>query len=216
LTGVDHDPEVERIWALHEYRPAVFRGIASLGIACATTPNFSMILDVPRSDNLHAMKRIGILYNEMSQAGLPTAIHINGRTSRDFERWGDFLRARPYIGAISYEFITGSGLSGRLETHAEWLNAVRNAVGRPLACVVRGNPNCLELLSLSYTSVYIETTSFVKSIKRQAPLRLGNSRLRWSRNRSDSGKDVSHALQMNVGDMRETLIGRYSALAGDG
>jgi len=215
VTGVDHDPEIERIWGLHEHRSSVFRQIASLGVTCATTPNFSIILDVPRADNLHAMQRIGIVYNEMSEAGLPTALHINGRTDHDFVRWGEFLKDRPYIDAISYEFITGSGLMNRIQKHTFWLNSVLEAAGRPLKCIVRGNPNSLELLSDGYTPVYIETTSFVKAIKRQSCIRLGNSGLRWSRDWRTAGRDVSFALEMNSAEVARSLRLRHPSLAND-
>jgi hypothetical protein len=213
LTGVDHDPSIERIWALGSDRVRVFREIADLGIACATTPNFSMVLDVPRADNLHAMQRIGIVCSEMSEAGLPAALHVNGRTDQDFVRWGELLRRWSHVNAISYEFITGGGLAGRIAKHTSWLNRLREHAGRPLICIVRGNPACLDLLESGYTLIYIETTSFVKTINRQAPVRLGNSKLRWSTNRRSSGLDVSEALEANSAEVRGTLLARYPRLA---
>jgi hypothetical protein len=53
----------------------------------ATTPNYSLFVDRPRWDDLHAMKRIAIVHGEFLEAGMPGALHVNGRTDRDFERW---------------------------------------------------------------------------------------------------------------------------------
>jgi len=212
LTGVDHDPVIEKVWKLGPKRPSVLRSLAGLGIECATTPNFSMVLDVPRSDNLHSMQRIGILYNEMCEAGLPTALHINGRTDRDFDRWGSFLADRPYVDAVSYEFITGAGLAGRIDKHLMWLNDLRTRIGRPLTCILRGNPTCLDYLDSGYAPVYIETTSFVKTVKRQISRRYGNWNLRWNTAKSSSTTDLSSALGLNISEVHRSLSTRYTRL----
>jgi hypothetical protein len=212
LTGVDHDPVIERIWHLEARRPAIFRALSGLGIDCATTPNFSMILDVPRTDNLHSMKRIGILHNEMCEAGLPSALHVNGRTERDFERWGEFLEARPYINAVAYEFITGSGLSSRLPMHVHWLNKMIKGLSRQITLIARGNPKCLDLLPTDCVTVYIETTSFVKTVKRQVPLRSGNRRTRWV-TAAQAPFDLAGILAANSSEVRSSLLIRHPALA---
>lgn len=212
LTGVDHDPVIERIWRLEGRRPAVFRDLARIGIDCATTPNFSMILDVPRTDNLHSMKRIAIVYQEMCEAGLPTALHVNGRTERDFGRWGEFLAARPYIDALAYEFITGSGMSSRLPMHLSWLNKMISGLSRRVTFVVRGNPRCLDLLPSDCVPVYIETTSFVKTVKRQEPVRVGNRRTRWI-TAAHASSDLAGRLLINSSEVRSSLLTKYSVLA---
>jgi hypothetical protein len=38
-------------------RPAILAALVKLGIALVTSPNYSVLTDVPRTDNLHAMKR---------------------------------------------------------------------------------------------------------------------------------------------------------------
>src|SRR5207249_4165551 len=53
----------------------------------------SMFLDVPRWDNLHNMKRIALCWSELVSRGLPTSLHLNARTDRDWERWIEFIGA---------------------------------------------------------------------------------------------------------------------------
>lgn len=213
LTGVDHDAEIEKVWHLAERRLSIFKSLARLGIATATTPNFSTILDVPRTDNLHSMKRIAILYIEMCTAGIPTALHINGRTDRDFQRWAIFIKNRLGLNAISYEFITGSGLKTRIGQHVTWLNAVAEHVDRPLLIFVRGNPGCLPDLNKRYTPVYIESTSFVKTIKRQLSFRFGNSGLRWMTSKLPIATDLSDRMQTNHDEVVGSLVNRYPGLS---
>src|SRR3546814_16302451 len=83
--------------------------LAALDIALITPPNYSVLTDVPRTDNLHAMKRILMATVEMMQAGLPTALPANARTERDFERWGELIAERPEIPYLAFEFAPGAG-----------------------------------------------------------------------------------------------------------
>jgi hypothetical protein len=179
ITGIDHDPQVEAVWALSDARHNAFLELARLEPTAITTPNFSLILDRPRGDNLHAMKRIGLIYNEMAQAQLPVILHPNARTEHDMSRWWtDFIAPRPWLDTIAYEFGTGSGYKGRMETHCEWLNRI--ARRRPMTIIVRGNPQAIELLTDFKEIVYIESTSFLKAANRQWPTRVGNQRLDWT------------------------------------
>lgn len=133
LTGTDQDEALERWWGYGEERRR--EGIAylrGLDIALVTTPNYSLFANVPRTDDLHSMKRIALVHSEFQQGGLPAALHINGRTERDFARWAAFLTARPEITHVAYEFGTGAGYSERILQHLTWLESVARAVGRPL------------------------------------------------------------------------------------
>jgi hypothetical protein len=58
VSGVDKDGPIERWWELKDRR-SILAALKALGIALVTTPNYSALTDVPRTDNLHAMKRIG-------------------------------------------------------------------------------------------------------------------------------------------------------------
>jgi hypothetical protein len=57
--------------------------LLDLEIALVTTPNFSLFTNVPRPDNLHAIKRIGLSWAELVAGGVPAALHINARTDYD-------------------------------------------------------------------------------------------------------------------------------------
>ena len=82
LTGVNQDKWVEPWWSLNDYREEIIAGISNLGIKLVTTPNFSLLLNNPRMDDLHAMKRIAILFSEFQSAGIACALHPNARTVR--------------------------------------------------------------------------------------------------------------------------------------
>ncbi|TIQ76607.1 MAG: hypothetical protein E5X39_28735, partial [Mesorhizobium sp.] len=88
LSGVDKDGPIERWWELPN-RPEIFAELARLGVALVTAPNYSVLLDVPRTDNLYAMKRILLAWTEVAAAGLRAALHVNARTDHDYHRWAD-------------------------------------------------------------------------------------------------------------------------------
>ena len=60
------DGPIERWWERRE-RAVILTALKVLGIALVTTPNYSVLTDVPRTDNLHAMKRILLAWTEMQR-----------------------------------------------------------------------------------------------------------------------------------------------------
>src|SRR3546814_11175261 len=83
------------------------------------------------------MKRILMATVEMMQAGLPTALHANARTERDFERWGELIAERPEIQYLAFEFATGAGRGERLDWHVAQITALVARVPHRLGWVVR-------------------------------------------------------------------------------
>ena len=132
LSGVDKDRPIERWWASLD-RGSLIAALNELGITLVTTPNYSVLTDVPRTDNLHAMKRILLTWTEMASAGLPTALHVNARTEHDYLRWGNLIIERREIEILAFEFASGCGWGERIDWHVHpALRAGRS--GRTSAC----------------------------------------------------------------------------------
>jgi hypothetical protein len=71
LTGIQRDRPLERWWELGKTkRTAIIRAAQDCGVILATVPNYSLFLDRPRWDNLHAIKRIALTYRELLEAGI--------------------------------------------------------------------------------------------------------------------------------------------------
>ena len=163
ISGVARDRRIERYWAATD-RAAMLEQLAALDIALITPPNYSVLTDVPRTDNMHAMKRILMAAVEMMQAGLPTALHVNARTERDYERWAELIAERPEIQCLAFEFATGTGRGERLDWHVAQLSALAARVPQPLGLVVRGGMRALEPLRASFAAVtMIDTAAFTKT-----------------------------------------------------
>lgn len=168
LSGTEQDPPLERWWSLGDRRGELIRGLRAAGVVLVTTPNYSLFTDQPRWDDMHSMKRIALVHQEFLAEGLPAALHVNARTETDFRRWVEYVRARPEVTHLAYEFTTGTGWAGRRERHATWLAELARAVGRPLDLVVRGGIKALPVLTAAFARVsVIETSVFMKTIKRR-------------------------------------------------
>jgi hypothetical protein len=212
LSGTDSDAPIESWWSLGRARRRnIIRSLRNMGIAATTTPNYSLFIDQPRWDDLHAMMRIGIVHWEFLNEGLPAALHVNGRTETDFRRWAEYIRARPEVQILAYEFTTGTGWAGRRELHAKWLVELATAVERPLNLMVRGGIDVLSVLRPAFAQItVIETSGFMKTIKRQRAVLTENDDLVWRPSPTAVGAPLDDLLFANLscveGRLRRTLL----------
>lgn len=210
LTGVNHDFRIEPWWDLGEKRLPLIDKMIEMGIALVTAPNFSVVLDHPRTDDLHAMKRIAIVFAEFQARGLLCALHPNGRTDRDFERWAEFVRQREEVQLLAYEFITGPGTKGRKSYHLEKLAMIAKAAGRSLDIVIRGKPDVIPFLRQHFRRViYLEAGAFMKTINRQYAVRSGNRGLSWRLASTEPGTPIDVLFEHNVRERVDYLSSRY-------
>lgn len=167
-TGVEKDAYVERMWRLNSPRK-VYGQMVDSGVVFATTPNFSTMADVPRHDNLHAMKRIAWTWHHMMAAGLQTALHINGRTDHDFVRWAEFARRQPALRAVAFEFLTGAEPKEQGQRYVQRLKLFARESGRSdLLLVLRGGNAWHPDLDGHFASfLQIDSGPYFKTVKRQ-------------------------------------------------
>lgn len=200
LTGTDQDPPLERWWAYGaERRAAAIAALKTLGVSLVTTPNYSLFVDTPRWDDLHSMKRIALVNAEFLAGGLASALHVNARTDTDVDRWAAFVESREEVNWIAYEFTTGSARVERQEIHARWLAKLARRTSRPLKLIVRGGIEILPILTDAYEAVtVIETSAFMKAMKRQRAILSGNAGLAWEFLPTEAGAPVDGIFEHNV------------------
>ena len=211
VTGIDNDKVVERWWSLSEQRAAIMRNLKNdLQVDLVTVPNFSLAVSWPRWSDLYSMKRIGLSWHELACSGLATALHTNGRTDADFERWKPFISARPEITHLSFEFTTGAGGPGQREKYAARLIALANAAQRPLHLVVTGGQAVWPRLAAAFDSLtVIETSIFMKTQHRQLAVAGGNRGMRFKRVVTLAGEELDELLDANAA----TIGARVAQLA---
>lgn len=205
-SGVDRDIKLEAWWEFAD-RALVLATLRDLEIALVTVPNFSLFLNVPRPDNLHSMKRIALGWAELTGAGIPAALHLNARTDRDYARWMRFLRERPEVEIVAFEFGTGAGAPHRIDWHVDRLCRLADASGRSLTLVVRGGAQVLQRLKRHFAKVIlIETDAFARTLKRRCAELTEAGGLRWPRISTPKGAPIDHLLAHNIATKRAALL----------
>ncbi len=203
LTGTATDPPLERWWSLGtRRRRECIRSLRELGVSLVTTPNFSLFTDRPRWDDLHSIKRIALVYEEFMSEGLPTALHVNARTDHDWARWQDFVRARPEVTHLAFEFATGAGYGRRIRWHSKHLAQLATSTDRPLHLVIRGGARALPVLCEVFSRVtLLETSAFVKTVKRQRATVVNGNTLHWSKSPTKKNEPLDRLLADNWRDV---------------
>jgi hypothetical protein len=167
VTGVSFEQPIEDYWGMAR-ATGFLDDLASLSPALVTTPNFSLFSDKPREDNLYNMKRIAICWHELAVRKIPTALHLNARTDRDWARWREFLEAHPEILSVAFEFGTGAAARARAQWHLHHLVAVADGAKRALTLVVRGGRTFLNELRAHFSQVaFIATDPLMRARKRR-------------------------------------------------
>lgn len=189
-TGIEDDRFVERIWRLPKQRE-VFKGLREAGVVFATSPNFSLYADAPRHDNLHAMKRIAWMWYLMNEAGLPTALHVNGRTNHDFDRWTRFIIEHREVTSIAFEFLTGAKLTEASDRYVERLTTLARRVGRPLTLVLRGSMQLAKRLETVFDQViWLDATPYFRAMHRHEAVSTGDGPTKYARRGGDAAAPI--------------------------
>lgn len=152
------------------------------------------------------MKRIALFWAEAMAAGVPAALHVNGRTPRDFQRWADFIRGRPEVEVISFEFGTGGMYVDRGKWFVQQLCGLANYVGGPLDIVCRG-ARFLNELERSFARVsLIDTTTFMRTVNRERAETTGDGP--WRKSMTLLDQPIDRMLQENSDRRSQALAAR--------
>ncbi len=197
LSGVDHDWRIEPYWS--QARDAnIVDALRRLHPDLVTVPNFSLFSNVPRHDNLVNMKRIAICWVELAMAGISTALHVNARTQRDWERWAEFIRHQQSVSWIAFEFATGARINHRGDWYVRQLIWLAEQARRPLNIVVRGTLGMNALRNAYQSVTLLDTVPYSKSHRRFKAVRLPTGRIKWRRSWTLFEQPVDDILQHNV------------------
>lgn len=198
VSGVSREQPIEDYWRYARQTDFLDR-LAEYGVELVTVPNFSLFANVPREDNLYNMKRIGRCWYELARRGIPTALHPNATTDRDWERWADFLEDHPEIEVLAYEFRTGPANQSRAAWHVRGLLSLCSRVRRPLALCLRGGRRHIRSLADGFWGItFVSPEPIMKTrFRRRAEIRSG--RLRWVHSRTRPDQPLNDLFKHNLG-----------------
>lgn len=198
LSGVELDHKIEKFWGVKRGRADLIAGIKALDPLIVTTPNYSVVLDAPRHDALHSLKRILLAWSELHDAGIRTALHLNAVTDKDYERLAAFLYAHPEVRAVSVEFETGAANEAQGRYHAAQLDRLVQRLGRAPHLMFRGDARWLPLLRTSFpTATILNGAASVRTRKRRRAV-VEAGRLSWESSPTERGAPLDELLQHNL------------------
>jgi hypothetical protein len=161
-------------------------------------------LDIPRWDNLHNMKRIALCWSELLSRGLPTSLHLNARTDRDWERWIEFIRGRDEVASVTVDFGTGLARKERAQWHVDKLHMLASKVPRALHLAMRGGVKYLRELSKSFNTIsLLDSSAFMRTTHRRRLDWEPGLRGRWRTITMAEVEPLDDLLQHNVTRLAE-------------
>jgi hypothetical protein len=206
LIGSGRDKAIEAWWKLSERRLPILAGLRALGVALITGPNYSMFTDEVRYNDMHAMKRIGMAWQEIVAEGVPGAYHLNARTSQDYSRLTVFIAERREVTDVAFEFKTGAAWRTRLPFHVAELVQLAARVGRPLNLVMIGGITVLPALAATFNRVtYIDTSAFMATMHRQRLYLNNEGKMKKAAEFTLTGQPIDGLFRENIATMRARI-----------
>lgn len=198
VSGVSTEQPIEHYWS-RARKAGFLERLAALRPELVTTPNFSLFSNVPREDNLYNMKRLALCWYELAALKIPTALHVNARTDRDWERWAQFLVTHPEINLLAFEFRTGAVYKDRGRWYAGKLANLARRMDRELHLVLRGGRRFLAELRRSFHAVvFLTPTPFLKTQKRQRLTWHAGERPEWQAAPTARGQRLDPLFRHNL------------------
>lgn len=205
-SGIAPDQPLEEFWAQHQRRELLSR-LAGLELIGMTTPNFSFMLDVPRTNALYNLTRIFRMAERISQAGIPAIFHLQATTKRDWKRWAEVLQDQPDASLVALEFQTGASLPEIGNPYYLGLVELQHALNRPIHPLVFAGAARIRQLAKDFDSfTIVDSTPFLKTVHRQALLRLSQNRWLWRPQPTAPGQSLHALLVSNIASHRDRLL----------
>lgn len=185
VSSVAPDEVIEDFWSYRDVTDVVAQ-LAKLEIAAMTTPNFSFFTNVARTHTLFSRKRIVIVAEELSAAGIPTILHVNAETDADWDFWGDVLAGFPAIRHLSKECQTGNRNRALGLWALDQIDRLQDRLGRKLHPVIVGGAQYVPVLSSRFDDYTImDSHPFMTAAHRQELVPWGG-RLRKNQRRAET------------------------------
>ena len=205
VSSIAPDQVIEDFWESHVSR-SILPKIANLQLRGMTVPNYSFMLDVPRINSIYNVSRMFRVAERMSEAGIPTILHIQASTRYDWARWKDVLREEVGCSTIAAEFETGPSTKPIGNAYFAGLADLQQGVGRPLHLIAVAGAGRLREMRTTFNSLTIvDSTPFLKTVHRQKLIRIALLKWKWRPNLTKPGETLSDLLRWNVDAQAERI-----------
>lgn len=213
LISVAEDNYLERYWE-NRTPHDVPRKIAELEIDAMTIPNFSYFDDAPRTHTLWNRRRMAIVAEELSNAGVGVIPHLNALTQHDWDYWAALLRSQPQLRFVTKEFQTGTAepqIGRRAFERLRWL---QDEVERDLhPILVAGSRFLGELPRYFKSFTLVDSVPFMRAQHRHEAQAVAprNLSLRWVKRETAQGEPLDELLGRSLGEYQKWVDSRISS-----
>lgn len=205
LSGVAIDRRLELFWA-HHRSDNVAAQLANLGVIGVTIPNFSFFTDVTRYQILRNRKRIVLLTERLSAAGVRVAPHLNAITPRDWEFWFELLRDHPDTSVVSLEFQTGLATQSEGEAALQQVADIQQKLGRLIhPILVGGAKHFVSAQKLFTRFTVVDSRPFMEAQARRILVGDNASGFRWQKSMAERGAAIDEHFLINLATYPEKL-----------
>ncbi len=167
LRGTDKDPPLERYWQYGDRDDAAGQ-LAALGVSLIVAPNFSHMLNVPRSEHLYNRRRQLLCIERMVESGLNVAPHLSAVTPGDWDFWRGYLSENATALYVAKEFQTGNKSRSEGRRSIESLADLQQDIGRKLHPIVIGGAQFVEYVAARFeTFTLVDSLPFAKTTRRR-------------------------------------------------
>ena len=212
LVSVALDKHLEAYW---RYRNsyAVAEHLASLDVIGLTVPNFSFFSDAPRTHTLWNRTRMIRVAEELSQAGIGVAPHVNALTPADWEFWAQVLKSQPHIQHITKEFQTGLARKDAGLDQLDALRRLQDRVGRDLHPIAVGAARLAPELAKAFRCfTIVDSEPFMATMYRRGLHSRGGKRPRELKEPTMLGTPLDAVLSHNL-EVYDNWMQQASGLA---
>jgi hypothetical protein len=205
LSGVAIDRRLELFWARHR-KDDVPAQLACLDVACVTVPNFSFFTDATRYQILRNRKRMALVTERLSEAGVKVAPHFNAITDRDWEFYAEMLQDHPATTVVTLEFQTGlatiddgRGALGRVADLQQKLGRLIHPI------LVGGAKHYLDAQALFSRFTILDSRPYMEAQARRTLIGDPVQGYRWTKTGTGDGLAIDAILEANLAAYPEKL-----------
>jgi len=169
--------------------------LLSLRLTAITLPNFSFFTDAPRTHSLWNRKRLMIVAQELTDAGICTIPHLNTLTRADWDFFRDLLKTNPDLKIVAKEFQTGASIED-----VERLSWLQDELKRPLHPLIIGAARFVRQVARRFDNfTLVDSNPFMKThFRMRLSVHPYNNNQRWTRCPTPRNQPLDALLEHNV------------------
>jgi hypothetical protein len=208
VVSVAEDAVLERFWEKRATH-GVAQRLATLGLTGMTIPNFSFFSDAPRTHTLWNRGRMLRVAEELSEAGVAVALHLNAIVPEDWDLWARLLIEHPTIRYVAKEFQTGLRNPELSSRALRELAGLQRRVGRELHPIIVGGARLVRELRQEFRAVtFVDSEPFIKTVSRRRAVRRRPGELEWVPEPMPQEAPLDELLEDNIRDYAAHLAER--------